>query len=534
MFGAKRATSLLLFATWALVGVVSPGPSAAQPGPVFDRVVQRFQPPSPEPPLADGTVTPRAGDNWTPAGADPNEPPTPVVSIQVHVPAVANAGQELEYRIVVENRSRAAAHHVLVRDKVPDTARFVKAAPEPKDREPELRWDLGTMQGGTRKEIILTLVPTGAGDVENTARVQFDHGQRVKTALSKPTLRVREVGPAQGVIGAVLKYQIEVTNVGSADAVDVDLTNMLPVGGELTFSNSEPSTPGDNPLRWRLGTIAPGQTRRVKYEVIAAKAGTWSTKVRASTKTVAEDASTTITVGEPKLSVIKTGPSRRLVNRAAAYQITVANPGTVALTGVQVVDRIPADITFLSASGGGQHVGGQVQWDLGNIPAGGRKVVQMVIRSAKPGELTNVAEVRADHDLRARDAVLTTFENPKTLAIEIEKNVDPVDVGREAIYTIRVLNPTGQGATNLALAIFVPEELRVIDARGPTQADKRQPKVTFASLPALGAGLETAYTLRVQAANPGAARLKVELTADSLPPGTVISQDENVTVVEPK
>jgi uncharacterized repeat protein (TIGR01451 family) len=520
MIGGKRSTILLFLALWPLLGISTPGPNAAQPG-------------TAEPPVAPGGLAPRATDNVMP-GSDANELPTPVVSIQVHVPATASAGQELEYKLIVENRSRAAAHHVLVRNKVSENATFVKATPEPKDHEPELRWDLGTMPGGTRKEISLVVKPTGAGDVENTARVMFEHGQRVKTTLSKPQLRVREVGPAQGVVGELLKYQLEVTNVGSVEAVDVLLTNTLPDG--LAFSDSQPTTPGNNPLSWKLGAIAAGQTRRVTYQVIAEKAGTWSTQARATAQAgvPAADATTTIAVGEPKLTVVKTGPARRLVNRPATYQITISNPGTIALTGVRVIDKIPADITFLSANGGGQRVADQVQWDLGAIPAGGRKVVQMVVRSGKAGELTNVAEARADHNLQARDAVLTTFDNPKTLTLEIEKNIDPVDQGREAVYTIRALNPTSRPATNLGVTITVPEELRILDARGPTQGETKQQKVTFAPVAALGAGQETAYTVRAQAANPGAARLKAELTSDSLPQGTVISQEENVTILQSK
>ena len=512
MIAGKRSTGLVFFALWSVLGIGTPGPTAAQPGTV-------------EPPLAAGGVAPTG---------EINEPPTPVVSIQVRVPAVGAAGQELEYRLIVENRSRAAAHHVLVRDKLPENATFVKATPEPKDREPELRWDLGTLAGGARKEISLVVKPTGAGDVENTARVMFEHGQRVKTTLSKPQLRLREVGPTQAAVGELMKLQLEVTNVGSVEATDVLLTDTLPDG--LAFSDSQPTTPGNNPLTWKLGSIAPGQTRRVTYQAIAEKTGTWSTQARATAQAgvAAADTSTSVAVGEAKLGVIKTGPARRLVNRPATYQITVSNPGTIALTGVRVLDKVPADITFLSASNGGQRVADQVQWDLGTIPVGGRKAVQMVVRSGKAGELTNVAEVRADHDLQARDAVLTTFENPKTLALEIEKNTDPVDQGREAVYTIRALNPTAKPATNLGLTIAVPDELRILDARGPTQGETKQQKVTFAAVPVLGAGQETAYTIRVQATNAGTARVKAELSSDSLPQGSTISQEENVTILQSK
>ena len=92
----------------------------------------------------------------------PPEPPVPVVAIHVRVAATGVAGQELEYRLCVENHSQAAAHHVLVRDPLPATAQFVRATPEPTTRQPELQWALGTLTAGACKTITLVLRPTGA------------------------------------------------------------------------------------------------------------------------------------------------------------------------------------------------------------------------------------------------------------------------------------------------------------------------------------------------------------------------------------
>ena len=107
------------------------------------------------------------------------------------MPALANVGQELEYRIVVTNRSRAAAHYVKVTDKC-DNAAFVKATP---DINPDLKkgesgmvWNLGTMEGGAQKEIVLLVKPAGTGDIDNTARVEFEHGLTTRTKLSAPAI----------------------------------------------------------------------------------------------------------------------------------------------------------------------------------------------------------------------------------------------------------------------------------------------------------------------------------------------------------
>src|SRR5262249_36545801 len=132
-------------------------------------------PSTPEPPLADFTPPAPRPLVTAPAPSFPRlaDPPVPVVALRVRVPASVSAGQEIEYRICVENSSSAAAHHVQVRDPLPANARFVRATPEPTAQEPELLWDLGTLEARACREIVLVLAPTDGGEVRNCARVQF-------------------------------------------------------------------------------------------------------------------------------------------------------------------------------------------------------------------------------------------------------------------------------------------------------------------------------------------------------------------------
>src|ERR1017187_6869217 len=111
----------------------------------------------------------------------PKDPPPPVVKLKVRVPACAEPGANLEYRICVENCSTAEAHHVVVKNTLPSNAKFVKADPEPTKQGPELQWNLGTIGGGAVREIVLTLQPTSTEDVKNCTRVTFEHGLCVTT-----------------------------------------------------------------------------------------------------------------------------------------------------------------------------------------------------------------------------------------------------------------------------------------------------------------------------------------------------------------
>src|SRR5262249_865077 len=109
------------------------------------------------PELPPGAI--RVPGSRTGGGLEPSDPPVPLVALRVRVASVSAPGQDLDYRLVAENLSRAPAHHVLVRYAVPANAEFVRAnpSPEPADQKPELVWRLGTLKGGERKEIAVTI-----------------------------------------------------------------------------------------------------------------------------------------------------------------------------------------------------------------------------------------------------------------------------------------------------------------------------------------------------------------------------------------
>ena len=104
-----------------------------------------------------------------PSLASTEDLPVPIVALHVRVPATAPVGQELEYHLSIENRSSAAAHHVVLRNPLPPNSRFVRAQPPPVASDPELLWTFGTLEGGGHREVVLVLAPTGTEDLLDCA-----------------------------------------------------------------------------------------------------------------------------------------------------------------------------------------------------------------------------------------------------------------------------------------------------------------------------------------------------------------------------
>ena len=493
--------------------------------PVPARTAQRTAPAAPEPPLADGPVVP-PGPSPCPA-----DPPTPTVALRVRVPATAAAGQDLEYHLHVENRSQAAAHHVLVRDPLPANARFVRAVPEPAEKEPELRWRLGTLEPCAGREIVLVLAPTGTGDVQNCARVQFEHGECVRTRITgaakpaaPPGLTLTKTGPAQALLYDVVPYRLTVTNAASTAAAGVTLTDTLPEGLEPSGTKA--------PLKWDLGTLEPGQTRTVEYQAIAKKAGRWTNRaVLTSAAGERREASTAVVVGAAGLELTKSGPARRYLNRPATYQVTVRNAGTMPATGVVVTDVLPEKAAFVSASEGGRREGGEVRWSLGTLAPGARRTVQVVLRAATAGEVVNRATATADRDLKAEAQAATLFEAATGVTVDVDEQEDPVAVGAETKYTITVVNQGAGPVTRLVVRATVPEQMDVQGATGPSAFRREGRQVVFEPI-TLQPRDEKVYEVSVKAVRAGDVRFTVDLTADQLTAGPV-HREESTTIYNP-
>lgn len=482
--------------------------------------------PSMEPPLAGSAVpTPAPTPSKTPAAAipaqaasrgtaHPNDPPPPVVALRVRVPASVSANQEIEYRLCIENRSTAAAHHVLVRNPLPAAARFVRATPEPTTREPELTWQLGTLEGGACREIVLVLQATGTDDITNCARVQFEHGECVTTRIARPALQVKKCGPKEAALYDHLTYQVSVTNTGSVEAAGVAVTDTLPDGLEHAG--------GKNTLNWDLGKLGPGECRQVEYQAIAKKAGRLCNKaVAVAEGGLRSETESCVVVGEAKLTLEAEGPERRFVTRPATYQLTVGNPGTMPAGNVVLADPLPDGARFLQASNGGQFTDGQIRWLIGTLPPGTRRTVQVTLQAQKPGEMINRIEATGNRGLQARTEVRTIFEGATGLTADVEVKDNPVEVGAKTTYLVTITNQGSVPASEVRIVALVPEQMTILDAKGPTPHQQEGRQITFEPLPTLKPRGEVRYEIQVKAQQTGDVRFKVDLTAKELPAGPV-------------
>ena len=526
---------------------------------------------------------------------------TPTVSVQVIAPVAASSGKEFTYRIIAENTSDAAAHHVYVKATLSRSAKVVRSKPvgevtTPEDAPPEkatvVAWNLGTLAAREKKEQTFVVTATGDDEVICSARVQFEHGQLVRTRIGKaasvpadplpadlapvaplppappadpaPTapspavvarpgeekvekerqppalaaLRLRQIPPASALLppNETFTYEYEVTNVGTAPAKDVMLEATQAEG--LKFLTSKPSDTGKVPITWDLGTLAPSATKKVEYSIAGEKVGTYLNKAVVKASGVPkQEVEHTVNIGLPKLVIRLAGPSQRGTLRDATYHITVKNAGTAPALDVELSDepikdeKVSDAVKAVRAGNGGKIAGNIVRWSLGNLAPGGEQTVSVVLQAKVTGKFTYLCTARSK-DLVEQGRARTEFVEHAKLDVELERitNATTVKVGAEVAYTLRLRNGEARENTNVDVLLSVPEGLELIEPRPPA-GDPKGAGIRLSTVKRLDA-TSGATTLRFRATKPGEAKISLKAVSAETGPDKAARLEEIVTVGE--
>jgi uncharacterized repeat protein (TIGR01451 family) len=137
-----------------------------------------------------------------------------------------------------------------------------------------------------------------------------------------------------------------------------------------------------------------------------------------------------VTVQEAVLQVKKSGPAASYVGRPVTWTVQVTNPGETALGNVQVRDMMPPELTFESATDGGQLSNGQVVWSLGTLQPRETRTVQVQTKCVTmTPQAVNVAVASAEPGLEVQDKAAVEIRGLPAFRLEVVDLDDPIEVG---------------------------------------------------------------------------------------------------------
>jgi uncharacterized repeat protein (TIGR01451 family) len=463
----------------------------------------------PVPSVKDIALDPGTG----PSNDNPTGRQESAVSLEWIGPPLVRVGEPIVYQLLIKNICGCKLHHVTVTALVPRGTTVNATEPRATSKDDTLVWELGSLEPRQESHLDVQLVPASTGAVNCQAFVTLTSGSAARFEVREPKLTVRASAPAKVVVGDPATVTLTIHNPGDAPAERVQVKAVLSDGLEHAQGKT---------VEFHLDSLPPKESRTVLVLCGAKTPGeqTCTAVVSAEPKLSAEDKAT-IDVQCPRLEVSVAGPGMRYLDRHAALVFKVSNPGSAPAEGVMLTDQIPAGFKIFHSTEGARQdfVARTVSWALGKIEPGQSKEVNLELVAVNPGEHKNLVSVTAARGLHAEGELLTRVEGLPALLMDLIDLDDPVEVGADTSYEIRVTNTGTKTETNLQLTCTVPDKMEFRAAKCAAAGVNHHvsgKEVVFDPVPKLAPRADVIYRVSVRGVEPGDLRFQARMKADGL------------------
>ncbi|TWU00118.1 Large cysteine-rich periplasmic protein OmcB precursor [Botrimarina colliarenosi] len=454
--------------------------------------------------------TPPTEGNGRPGPETLEGPQEASLVVEKRGPREAQIGKPCRFVVKVRNTGSGPAENVVLSDQTPAGARLLKTNPAADQHQGRLVWRLGTVAAGEDRTVEMEFEPLREGPLGSVATVTMDASASAATVATRPQLTMRIAAAENVLLGDEQTISIELHNPGTGVATGVLLVEDVPP--QLRHAAGAA-------LEYEVGSLEPGETRRIDLHMTAAQAGHVVNAVAAiADGDLRAEKSVEFDVVAPSLSVSIDGPSRRYLERPASYTIGVDNPGTAPAKDVRLVTHLPRGMEFVRANNLGEYdaTTHSVYWSLAELPEGERGEVEVVAMPVTAGEHVLKVQSEARDGLEAEHSQNIRVEGVASLSFEVRDLNDPIEIGGENIYEIRVLNEGTQAATGVRVRVEAPSGLRVVGADGDAAHRVEATRAEFAPLPRLEPGQKAAFRVRVTGAEPGDQRVTVLVESNEI------------------
>ena len=455
---------------------------------------------------------------------------TPNVSIELVAPESISVGRPFDYELVVRNGGPSAVGNVRVEDVLSTRAELVSSEPVADQSGGNLAWSLGTLDAGAEKRIRVTVKPAAEGDLRSRATVSFSTAVESRMMVTRPKIGVSLAGPTTARVGEPVAFQLTLTNTGSGPAAKVTLQARFSEG--LTH-------PAGPVIEAELHDLPAGESKTLTLEAIAAGSGSEVCTVTCTADgNPAEQARAEVSLVEPLLTVTPTGPDKCMVNARPTFKIELANPGTAATDPVTLWAVVPEGFEFVGAGDGGQFQAESraVGWRLPALAPAGSRTINLTLKATAPanGSLSVIARAGAEPPAAEGNVVTAGHRPPAGKPLEVRVDMplsaegvpalrfqvidleDPVEVGQDAVYEIRVMNQGTGPCTGVRLAIELADSTTAVGAEGATTGRVSGEQIVFDPIEQLAVKAEVVYKVRVRGDRAGDSRFTARVSCDQI------------------
>ena len=435
---------------------------------------------------------------------------SPSVTIEKIAPREIQVNTPADFQLIVKNVGRITANHVEVHDQIPQGTELMQAMPQPeRGSQGQVSWKLGSLRPGQEKRIDIRLKPTTPGVIGSVAHVTFAAQASMRTRVTRPVLTIRHRTQPKVMIGDTVTLEIAVKNEGDGPATNVYVQEDVPQ--QLAFQD------GIRELEYPLGTLAPGQSKNVKLTLKAASVGKLNNTIVAfADGGLQSQHGVELEVVAPNLIATSDGPRKRYLRRKATHEMAVQNAGTARATNVEMVARLPRGLRFVETNHQGKYDRNThaVYWSMAELGPGQTAQVNLTTLPLEPGDQNIRFETLADLQQNASIEHVMNVEHLTDIFFDLDDVVDPIEVGSQTIYSVRIVNQGTKVATNVQLFVDMPDGIQPISVEGDITSEIRNQEILFAPITNLNPGDEIALKIHAAGISPGDHRIAINLQSD--------------------
>ena len=413
---------------------------------------------------------------------------------------------------------------VIIRDTISSHVTVVRTDPPAEVQGGLIVWRFDTMDCGECRTLRAWVQTEQVGDIVDCVTAAALPRLCVSTYIGQCHICIDKTGPETLCLGESGYYTITVANDGSSEAHDVVVTDVIPEG--LSHES------GDSKISWKIGELPSGCSERMSICLEAAKTGSHCNQAIVTASNAPEAVAEACTlVVEANIDVTLSGTHEQFIGKEAEYTITVTNTGDTQLDNICVTDEVSPYTSFVN-DGGGNVSGNSVSWTVDQLGPGESKSWNIVLSNCTPTDCDNSLHATACSEVCGNvedcDDCTTIWKGHPGLMIEMVDVCDPMLVGEDGCYRIRVTNQGSGADQDITIVATFPAQLEPTDVSGTTQGEIAGQTVTFDAFPRLNPGESIEYSIGARAVKAGDARVSVELGSRMLQ--TPVTEEESTYV----
>ena len=273
------------------------------------------------------------------------------VTLHCHGPETAELGENVTFRVVVENIGDGPAQSVVLTPKLPESSYIESQTPRAAK--------IATLTAGQSQEFKFVVRAAEPGVLEGTFVVSAQDNREVQCShrvkVLRPDLRVDVDGTRVNFLQSEGDFELHTWNPGDTVLRSVRVALQIPQGLEVTTLSEVADIDRENRIySWCLSNMNPGDSHKIQLKTKATKVGQQIqlAVAMAGTTLRAQDDHLTHVISRPDVDVAVINSKEAIqVGQAEEFAVSLVNRGSRAAETVAVTIALPDGMEAIAGEG---------------------------------------------------------------------------------------------------------------------------------------------------------------------------------------